>query len=315
MSNKKEIWKQISFHGKKPSIHYAVSNHGRFGVMDSKGNVEVRTFKPQAGGYRYNFKIDGKSKAIFVYKEVAKAFIKKNSPKQTLILRKDHNYLNDSADNLKWATPAEHKAHVTNSPKSIESRAKRAITKSHTAKVFNEKTIKEVKKLIWDPKRKLTFKQIAAKFGVSEMQIYRIKTGELWFHVHVENEPVSKRYKENLQNIAFHEKKTEKENAIKERLHAARAAEQKKNAERRAKLKAEIEKKRKVKKAKAEEKRKFRTLRTKNFQLRLEKARKKREEKERKTAARLNKIEAKKKNKKENRKEKRRQKINKIKTE
>jgi DNA-binding Xre family transcriptional regulator len=31
-----------------------------------------------------------------------------------------------------------------------------------------------------DPKRKLTFKQLAEKYGVSEMTLYRIKSGENW---------------------------------------------------------------------------------------------------------------------------------------
>ncbi len=219
MSSKKEVWKLIPFTGKKPSVSYAVSSHGRFGVKHSNGKVEVRTFKPQDGGYRYNYKINGKSKALFVYREVAKAFVKKSSPKHTFIIRKDHNYLNNKPSNLKWATADEHKHHVTFSPNSVESRKKRAITKSYTAKVFNEKTILEVKKLIWDPKRKLTFKQIAEKFKVSEMQIYRIKTGELWYHVHVPNEPVRKKYKENLSNIAFHEKKAERLNKKHKKKH------------------------------------------------------------------------------------------------
>lgn len=214
MSNKKEIWKAIDFKSKKPSVRYAVSNHGRFGVMDKNNKVEVRTFKPQNGSYRYNYKIDGKSKAIFIYKEVAKAFVKRNSPKHILVIRKDHNYLNDHADNLKWVTADEHKKHVTFSPNSVKARKKKAIIVSSTAKVFNEKSVREVKKLIWDPKRKLTFKQIADKYGVSEMQIYRIKSGELWFHVKVENEPLNKKYKQNLENIAYQEKQNKKSGKI-----------------------------------------------------------------------------------------------------
>ncbi|MBA3662718.1 MAG: hypothetical protein H0W61_00730 [Bacteroidetes bacterium] len=218
MGNKKETWKLVSFKGKKPSVAYAVSNLGRFGVMlDKKGNVEVRTFKPQNGGYRYNYKVNGKSKALFVHKEVANAFVKKPSPKHSMVIRKDHNYLNDSADNLKWVTIAEHKKHVTFSPNSVKSRKKKAITVSSTAKVFNEKTAIEVKKLIWDPKRKLTFKQIAAKYKVSEMQIYRIKSGELWYHVKVNNEPENKKYKINLQNIALLEKKQQALKKVKKR--------------------------------------------------------------------------------------------------
>jgi len=209
--SKKEVWKPIAFKGKKPSVKYAVSNLGRFGVLlDNKGNVEVRKFKPQRGGFRYNYKIDGRSHGLFVYKEVAKAFVKKPSPKYSMVIRKDHNYLNDSADNLKWVTPEEHRTHVSMSPNSVTSRKRKAITVSSTAKVFNEKSIKEVKRMIWDPKRKLTFKQIAEKFGVSEMQIYRIKKGELWFHVKVDNEPEHAKYKQNLKNIAYQEAKAAK---------------------------------------------------------------------------------------------------------
>ncbi|MCW3076438.1 MAG: hypothetical protein JWO32_1047 [Bacteroidetes bacterium] len=215
MGNQKEIWKPVSFKGKKPGVKYAVSSQGRFGVItDKKGSVEVRTFQPQDGGYRYNYKLNGKSKGLFIYKEVAKAFVKKSSPKQTMVIRKDHDYLNDKPSNLKWVTPQEHREHVTFSPNSIQSRKRRAITISSTAKVFDEKKVLEVKKLIWDPKRKLTFKQIAAKFKVSEMQIYRIKSGELWYHVKVNNEPENKKYKQNIQNIAFQEKQKEKKNKI-----------------------------------------------------------------------------------------------------
>ena len=78
MSNKKEIWKTITVNGKKPSVPYVISNHGHFGVLlDSSGKVERRNFKPTAGSYRFNVRQDGKAAAIFLYKEVAKAFIKK----------------------------------------------------------------------------------------------------------------------------------------------------------------------------------------------------------------------------------------------
>jgi hypothetical protein len=210
MSSKKEIWKAIDFKSKKPSVRYAVSSHGRFGVMDDKGRVEIRSFKPQENGHRYNYKINGKSHSFFVHKEVARAFVKKPSHKHSFIIRKDHNYNNASAENLQWVTPDEHRAHVSNSPVAIRSRKKRAIVESPTAKVFDEKTAREVKRLIWDPKRKLTYKQIAKKYGVSEMQIYRMKSGEIWYHIRVENEPLHKRYKENSENIQWQEKQGKK---------------------------------------------------------------------------------------------------------
>lgn len=251
MSNKKEIWKTITIDGKKPTVAYVISNHGHFGVsLDNKGNVEVRNFKPTDGYYRYNTRQNGKNKAIFLYKEVAKAFLKKPSSKHTQIIHKDHNYLNDHMDNLKWATKEEHRAHTTNSPNSILARKRKAITKSVHSRVLDEKSVASLKKMIWDPKRKLSFKQLADKFGVSEMQIYRIKTGQFWYHVRVENEPLHEKYKQNLANIAFHEKKAVKDKAVKDKLKAPKAKPEKakKKEGKKKNLKGKKEKKGKEKK-------------------------------------------------------------------
>jgi anti-sigma28 factor (negative regulator of flagellin synthesis) len=221
MGSAKEIWKPITIDGKAPAVPYVISNQGRFGVVVD-GKVEVRKFKPTAGNYRYNTRQKGKNKAIFLYKEVAKAFLKKPSRKHKFIIHKDHNYLNDHVDNLKWATHEEHRAHTTMSPRSILARSRKAITKSRHSKILNEKSVAELKKQIWNPDRKLSYKQLAEKFGVSEMQIYRIKTGEFWYHVHVDNEPINPKYTRNLHNISFQQKNRSREEVKKARARAAR---------------------------------------------------------------------------------------------
>jgi hypothetical protein len=223
MSSKKELWKAITIDGKKPTVPYMISNHGRFGVLKGK-KVEVRHFKPTAGNYRYNTRQRGKNKAIFLSKEVAKAFLKRPSPKHAFIIHKDHDYLNDRVSNLKWATREEHRAHTAMSPKSVLARKKKAIVKSTHSKVLDEKSATALKKMIWDPKRKLSYKEIADKFGVSEMQIYRIKTGEFWYHIRVPHEPLHPKYKQNLSNISYHEKKQTKENARKSKKGKRTAA-------------------------------------------------------------------------------------------
>ena len=48
---------------------------------------------------------------------------------------------------------------------------------------LNEAAVKKIKETIANPKRKLTFKQLAAKYNVSEMTLYRIKSGENWGHI------------------------------------------------------------------------------------------------------------------------------------
>ncbi len=223
MSNKKEIWKAISIDGKKPTVPYMISNHGRFGVMIN-GKVEVRQFKPTGGNYRYNTRQNGKNKAIFLYKEVARAFLKKPSLKYKFIIHKDHNYLNDDVTNLKWATHEEHRAHTSQSPRSLLSRQKKAITSSTHSKVLSEKNVIALKKMIWDPKRKLSFSKLAEKFGVSEMQIYRIKNGEFWYHIKVDNEPLHAKYKRNLSNISYHEKLALKKAAAKKKATVSSAS-------------------------------------------------------------------------------------------
>ena len=195
-----------------------ISNFGRFGVQ-KKGSagVELRRFKPSGGYYRYNTRQNGNNKAIFLFKEVATAFLKKPSSAHKFIIHKDHNYLNDKVENLKLATASEHRAHTAQSPNSKKARENRAIHKSSHSKVLNEKSAMALKTMIWDPKRKLSLKQIAEKFGVSEMQIYRIKSGEFWYHVKVDNEPLHDKYKKNLKNLAYQEKQIAKSGSSKKK--------------------------------------------------------------------------------------------------
>ena len=48
---------------------------------------------------------------------------------------------------------------------------------------LNTNQVSAIKKTIADPKRKLTYKQLAEKYDVSEMTLYRIKSGENWARV------------------------------------------------------------------------------------------------------------------------------------
>lgn len=207
MSSKKEIWKPILINGRKPTVPYMISNFGRFGVlMEGSAKVQLRPFKPSGGYYRYNTRQHGSNKAIFLFKEVAKAFLKRPSPAHKFIIHKDHNYLNDRVENLKWATASEHRAHTAQSPNSKKARENRAIHKSSHSKVLNEKSALALKTMIWDPKRTLSLKQIASQFGVSEMQIYRIKSGEFWYHIRAKHEPLHEKHKLNQKNLEKQEK-------------------------------------------------------------------------------------------------------------
>jgi hypothetical protein len=49
--------------------------------------------------------------------------------------------------------------------------------------LFEGNTVRRLKKKLLDPNRKTRYKILVMQFGVSEMQLHRIKTGENWGHI------------------------------------------------------------------------------------------------------------------------------------
>ncbi len=202
----KEIWKPVTHIKGKTSKKYAVSSKGRLASYDK--NIEDRYVLKQHlnGGFPMaTIHVEGKSKALFSHQAIGASFLKKHSPKCKFVIHLDHNKANNDISNLKWATKDEQVEHSKKSPYVLQAAARKVYTGA-TARKLDEKKVIALKKEIWNPKRKASLKQIAAKYGIAEMNLYRIKSGELWFHVHIEGEPIFPKYKAQLKNIEFHEK-------------------------------------------------------------------------------------------------------------
>lgn len=205
-ANDKEIWKPVTHIKGKTSKKYAVSSKGRLASYDK--NIEDRYVLKQHlnGGFPMaTIHVEGKSKALFSHQAIGVSFLKKHSPKCKFVIHLDHNKANNDISNLKWATKDEQVEHSKKSPYVLQAAARKVYTGA-TARKLDEKKVIALKKEIWNPKRKASLKQIAAKYGIAEMNLYRIKNGELWFHVHIEGEPIFPKYKAQLKNIEFHEK-------------------------------------------------------------------------------------------------------------
>ena len=205
-ANDKEIWKPVTHIKGKSSKKYAVSSKGRLASYDK--NIEDRYVLKQHlnGGFPMaTIHVEGKSKALFSHQAIGASFLKKHSPKCKFVIHLDHNKANNDISNLKWATKDEQVEHSKKSPYVLQAAARKVYTGA-TARKLDEKKVIALKKEIWNPKRKASLKQIAAKYGIAEMNLYRIKNGELWFHVHIEGEPIFPKYKAQLKNIEFHEK-------------------------------------------------------------------------------------------------------------
>lgn len=187
----KEEWKEfeIEVEGK---VRYAVSNHGQLKSFTDNIN-EGRILKgSMIEGFVYlRYKRQNNNEIVNyhhgLHKMIAELFIPKDNDKQEYVLHLDFDKINNHINNLKWATYDEMRAHGFKSPKVIEAQRKfkEYNIKRDGAKLTSTDVIR-LKKRILDPNRKTRLRLIAKEFGISEMQIHRIKTGENWGHIKVE---------------------------------------------------------------------------------------------------------------------------------
>lgn len=224
----KEIWKQIPFPKGSTTKNYAISSHGRIASYEKDINDRLVLSMHNHEGYTVcTTRVSGKSRALFPHQLMGALFLKKHNPKCKYVIHLDHDKANNHLSNLKWATPKELAEHTKKSPRVLNS-IKHRVYSGHTAKKLNEKKVTQLKKELWDPKRKLTLKQIAAKYDIAEMNLYRIKSGEMWYHVHVEGEPIHEKYKTHLKNVEYHAKLKAKEEAAQKKKVAEKEAKRKK---------------------------------------------------------------------------------------
>jgi hypothetical protein len=176
-----EVWKNLQFPGwKELRKKYAVSNMGRVASYTDDVHEDGKLLNGSlTTGYKsLNLHRPNSKGTIYIHREVAKLFSKKPSPKHKYVIHANHNKLDNKSSNLKWATQEEVAVHQQNSPAKIAYKKVQA-ARSNGLKL-NATQVKSIKKVLADPKRKHTFKQLADKYGVSEMTLYRIKSGENW---------------------------------------------------------------------------------------------------------------------------------------
>jgi len=165
-------WKQLRY-------RYAVSNRGRIAsfadnILDGKlleGSLTT--------GYKtLNLHRPGNKGTLYIHREMAKIFLKKPSPKHSYVIHLNHNKLDNDIKNLRWSTLEQMIKHQQLSPAKI---AYKKVQANRTMGLkLNMAQVKKIKEMLKDPNRVMTIKRLAKKFGVSEMTIYRIQSGENW---------------------------------------------------------------------------------------------------------------------------------------
>jgi NUMOD4 motif len=176
-----EDWKPLQFPGwKHLRKKYALSSQGR---IASYSEDVVKDGKLLEGslttGYKtLNLHRPGNNGTLYIHREIARLFLKKGSTRHKYVIHLNHNKLDNSVKNLRWATLEEMIEHQQNSPAKVA--YKKVQANRTTGLKLNATQVKAIKKTLNDKNRTATIKQLAEKYGVSEMTMYRIKSGENW---------------------------------------------------------------------------------------------------------------------------------------
>lgn len=177
-NNWNEKWKEIEFDDAiSENEKFKISTYGR--IINCKSENEFIAHKNFINGYEtlpLIQKKNGKSTSRYVHKLVAEHFLDKNNG--VCVIHLNYDKTDNRIENLKWATKREKEIHQFSNP-TFKNKVRR---KPSNAKL-TETQVMFLKRKINDPNRRTRLKMIAKQFGISEMQLYRIKTGENWSSV------------------------------------------------------------------------------------------------------------------------------------
>lgn len=176
-----EIWKPLIFSGwRQLRNRYAVSSFGRIASYKKDILNDGKTLSGSlTTGYRtLNLHRPNNKGTLYLHREMAKIFLKKASPSHKYVIHQNHNKLDNNIKNLRWATLDQMMAHQQNSPAKIAYKEKQA-NKTEGLKLTATQ-VKKIKTILNSKNRNITIKQLAQKYNVSEMTMYRIKSGENW---------------------------------------------------------------------------------------------------------------------------------------
>lgn len=173
-----EKWKTVKFGDEiSENEKFKISNYGR--IINCKGENETLVKVYFINGYqnlRLKQKKNGKLTSRYVHKLVAEHFLEKKDG--ICVIHLNYDKTNNRTENLKWATKREKEIHQFTNPE-----YKNKVRKYPTNAKLTETRVKLLKRKLNDPNRRTRLKMIAKQFGISEMQLHRIKTGENWGYV------------------------------------------------------------------------------------------------------------------------------------
>lgn len=119
---------------------------------------------------------------VLVHRAVAELFIQKNEGEE-VVIHQDFDKTNNQVHNLAWKTKEEAFARYKDSPKVKMNKYKPRRLGPEMKAGMQKLTSTEVLYIKEKLQQGKTLRELAKRFGVSDMQIHRIKTGENWSRV------------------------------------------------------------------------------------------------------------------------------------
>ncbi|GAB3341349.1 hypothetical protein GCM10027299_55500 [Larkinella ripae] len=186
--NWNEKWVSIKFDGIENPPHYEVSNFGRMKSFQNDPKEGTLINGSTIQGYRsLNIRTGGKTINRYFHKLIAESFLIRENSDQTFVIHLDHDKKNNHFQNLKWVTKDEMIEHNRSSPNILN----REIPRRTRNYKLTESKVKMIKKLLKNEKNRL--KMIAKQFGITHTQLNRIRSGENWKHVTIDDETSSEK--------------------------------------------------------------------------------------------------------------------------
>lgn len=167
-----EKWVSLPFRKTPLGFRYALTSYGRV-ISYTDSLLEGRFLKHSLlRGYpSLSFRLKNGRQTYLIHRLVAEYFLEKPSARHKYVLHLNHKKEDNYARNLRWAT--------------VEEKNRHTISDRREHEVGNYKLTAARVRMIKHKIRKgnTSLKIIAGQYGVSDMQIHRIKTGENWSHV------------------------------------------------------------------------------------------------------------------------------------
>ena len=177
-----EKWKPIPRKKTPYGERYTISNYGRLVKYKHWINSgSLLKLSRQQGYPIWRYRENDEYRHHLIHKLVAGYFLSKPSKNQAFVIHLDFDKENNHYRNLKWATQEELTKHSFKNPAVIK--AKKQMLKNIGTGYNTKLTEAKVRQIKVFLKKGKTLKEVAVKYGVSDMQIHRIKTGENWGHL------------------------------------------------------------------------------------------------------------------------------------